>query len=260
MEPSYIPVIIGGTIGLVSAVLAQTLTAVLNELKSRRDDARNTVRVLKTALYNQIELYGELLKLNQTIHEDFAVKFKDLLTGFGVEQSLAENFTKITPFINDILEKSKFIDTEDIGKRYEDIIQKVAEVDPLLAIKISQRVRLKNKDTIDVYFENLINSVGNVDPITLQFAHRLRVKAKQEANARLVESLEESIDETAKRINSETHKQISEEMKNLKDKIVNKKLEIVDQETDKLFRDMVTFSQEIKPVETNQITENTNAV
>lgn len=258
MEPSYIPVIIGGSIALVSAVLAQSLTAILNEYKSRRDDAKNNKRVLNTALYSQIEMYGELLKLNQVIHHDFTDIFKGLLTNAGIEIVTAESFTKLTPHLYDFLEKSKFVDTEEVGKRYEDIIQKVAEVDPILALKISQRVRLKNKDSIDPYLEILKNSVENIHPVALQFTEQLRAKAKQEAYTRLVNSLEESIIETAKRIDPETHKQISEEMENLKDKIVNKKLEIVGEEANDLFGDLMAFASQLQLPKTKETEENKN--
>lgn len=222
MEKETLNLIIGGAIGIVSALIGGGLSVLGGEFKSWRDERRNKIKVLKTALYHQMELYGEVIRLDPRLHSVMTEMLGEALLDLGAKPEEVKNLESFRPQLGAFIGQINTVDIKNIGERYEAIIERVAEVDPMLAVRISQRFSIGRSSITEASFDQLISSLGPANAETHAFISNLRYSQVEDHNKNFICSVEESIRETAKLLGKRIEKEAWNHLTTAKDDFVSK--------------------------------------
>lgn len=74
IDPKYFP-LIAGIIGVIGIAFGTFLSEIRTWLESRR----NNKRILKSALYHQFELFGEMIAFDREVSGNFVESLKTML-------------------------------------------------------------------------------------------------------------------------------------------------------------------------------------
>jgi len=182
--------ILGGVIALAAAIVG----SLMGEFKAWTDSRRNRKRLLRSALFRQLELYGEVIRLSPDAHEALSDGFTKMFKEVDIPEESINNFQVLRPHLGFMMKTMLSPDIQAIGNRYEEIVATVAEVDPLLAERISQRFEISRMNMIDKLMgQPQMAAPGDLGPI-----YRLGAEMMRFHHNAFVESVETSILETAK--------------------------------------------------------------
>lgn len=214
MDKETLNLIITAVVALLSAMLGGLLTIGANEFKSFRDRKLEKIRVLRMALFRQLELFGEVIRLSPDVHSLLRKTLTDVLSKYGVPEDSLRDIDKFELILDGMVRQFLVPNVQAIGTAYEEIVAKVAEVDPMLAGRISQRFHFIRIRTIDEFFtspfqipEHLANSVNG-----------MRTNLSSKHSRSFIKSVEDSIIETATLLGTTVRAEAIENLRQTKEK------------------------------------------
>jgi len=147
MDPKiYIPII---------AALAGTLVgALIKELASFYRAYREDHRILKIVLFNQLDVWYEVKRCDTgPLILTYFERIKQRLGSEGAStEQIDELLEKVRPEFEALLRKVKIGEPEKLQQRYQASVDNLAQVDPILAYKLSGKPNLENSQAkLDAY-------------------------------------------------------------------------------------------------------------
>lgn len=214
MDKETLNLILGGAIALAAAIVA----GLMGEFKAWTDARRNRKRILRSALFRQLELYGEVIRLSPDAHDALSEGFTRIFQEGGISEESINQFQVLRPHLGFMMKTMLSPDIQALGQGYEEIVATVAEVDPLLAERISQRFELSRMNMIDKLMgQPQMAAPGDLGPV-----FRLGTEMLAFHHKAFVESVEKSILDTAKllgsRVVAQTNERIEARRKSFLDK------------------------------------------
>lgn len=195
MEKETFNLLIGGLIALVSVIVGGLISVGGTEFKGWRDEKKNRRKVLRTALFHQLELYDEVIRLDPAVHESLSKTFGDLLIEVGVPAEKVEELDQFKPFLAEFTKKMLSGDIGAINEKYKVVVEDVASVDPLLAGRLNQRFGISRLNGVERVFGELTEP--NKHPELQVITARLHSTIAARHHKSLIQSVEDSILETA---------------------------------------------------------------
>jgi len=189
VEKETLNLILGGVIALAAAIVG----GLMGEFKAWTEARRNRKRILRSALFRQLELYGEVIRLSPDVHAALSDAFTKMFKEVGIPEESINNFQVLQPHLGFMMKTMLSPDIQAISTRYEEIVATVAEVDPLFAERISQRFEISRMNMIDrLMTPSQLAPIDDLGPIYGLGAEMMRFHHKA-----FVDSVEKSILETA---------------------------------------------------------------
>jgi hypothetical protein len=214
IDPKFFP-IIAGVIGLVGVAFGSLLSEFRNALESRR----NTKKILKSALFHQFELFGEMLAFDRDSIDEFLQSLKEALSEFGIPDEVINDASgKLPNSIIKTLQNALSGGEKEIFERHEAIMLKLSEIDPLFAINWSYRSRSKIPERMKGFFNEVSNIAEEKTETGEKFLIHIQQWYQLKAQKRLLNSIEEGIIKIALRISYWTWWKTKRELKTWKHK------------------------------------------
>lgn len=140
-------------------VLGFVMSQISDYLRTNRDDKR----VLKQVLFNQLDLWVEIKRADvEPVVPVLIEKFQQALLKRGASQDQVNGLFNIplTPLI-DLLKQMKLVTPERIKERYQESVNQLASIDPLLAYQLSGRPQTDFNETVDAFIEKAAELEGS---------------------------------------------------------------------------------------------------
>lgn len=185
----YVPVI---------AALAGALIGIVGrEFGVIVQNYREDKRVLKMVLFNQLDLWVEMWRTNFSfIVSSFTEEFEVALLKRGANPDQVKGlFDNLNPQLITLLGTVKIVDLQKLFDRFTEAINKLAEVDPIVAFEMNMR----NTEELKEKFSELLRQAEEIDhadekPIEDKMVlDRLVSDLHDTSNRELISSLEKDI-------------------------------------------------------------------
>ncbi len=245
IDPKYFPLIAGiiGVIGIAFGTL-------LSEIRTWLENRRNNKKILKSALYHQFELFGEMIAFDREISGSFAESLKGMLLNLGAPPEATNNvFGKFPVDLFKTLESAKAETFKDVADKHEAIMIKLSEVDPLFAINWSYRARAHFPEQMKIFLNEARLFSPEKDAIADKFVEYLQDWFKEKSQKRLLNSLEEGIVEIAWRIDFKTWWKMRRQLKRWR----KKSQEDIQKEVQEYMMMIMKFAMENQELIQNQM-------
>lgn len=193
----------GLLIGFAGIVLGFALTQLGNYLQTYREDKR----VLKRVLYNQLDIWFELKRGDfDTLVPLMIDRSRQALLKRGTDPNQIDAmFAQSFPPIINILRTLKLSSPERLEVRYQESVNRLAEVDPLLAYRLSGRADTGFTELVDTYIDRVVGLENReAQAASLEMASFVRSVIKGYGQQKLLTNMETDILEVAKRISYRT--------------------------------------------------------
>jgi len=197
MEPqTYIP--------LLTAFGGIILGFLMGQLSDYLRTIREDKRVLKQVLFNQLDLWAELKRADvETVVAILIKKLQQALLKRGVPQDQVNALCNIslTPLIA-LLKEMKLASPEKMKERYQGSVNQLAQIDPLLAYKLSGQPQADFNETVDTFIERATELEGEQAkmPSTMNVVAYLGNFIKGYSQQRMFRNMEEDIVDVARKI------------------------------------------------------------
>jgi len=139
-------------------ILGFLLTQVGNYLQSYREDKR----VLKQVLFNQLDIWVEMKKADvETLVPLLIEKFRAALLKRGAQADQVDNMMSVplAPLIT-LIKSLKLASPENLKDRYQESVNQLAKVDPLLAYQLSGKPQTDFNEVIDTFIGRTVEFEG----------------------------------------------------------------------------------------------------
>jgi CRISPR/Cas system CSM-associated protein Csm2 small subunit len=149
-------------IALLTAFGGIILGFVMGHLADYLRATREDKRVLKQVLFNQLYLWVEMKRADvETLVPILVEKFQQALLKRGAQQDQVNAMFNIslTPLIG-LLKEMKLAAPERMKERYQESVNQLARVDPLLAYQLSGRPQTDFDETVDAFIEKATEIEG----------------------------------------------------------------------------------------------------
>lgn len=208
IDSKYFP-LIASIIGVLGIALGTLLTEIRGWFETRR----NNKRILKSALYHQLQLFGEMLALDRDTAKEFAEALRNITLTLGAsEESTNKLFGEMPNEIFSIMEVAKAEALKDAVEKHEETIIKLSEVDPLFATNWSYRSRSRLPDQFKIFLGEASTISTETNEITEKFVAHIKEWFQAKSQKKLMESLEKGILEIAWKIDLRTWWKMKGEM------------------------------------------------
>lgn len=214
IDPKYFPLIAGviGVIGIAFGTL-------LSEIRTWLENRRSNKRILKSALYHQFELFGEMIVFDREITGSFVESLKTMLLGLGSpKEPTNEVFGELPNSLFKMLETVKTDGFKEVVEKHEAIMIKLSEVDPLFASNWSYRSRSRFPEQIKIFINEASSFSTEKNEITDKFVEHIQEWYEEKSQKRLLDSIEKGIVEIAWRIGFITWWKIRRQIKEWRQK------------------------------------------
>lgn len=199
MNPSiYIPVI--------AALAGAFVGALIKELGTFYQVRREDKRVLKNVLFNQLDIWREVRRLYfgpllaATIKQ-VSESFSSLGPPFN---QVPSQIDQIRPLVVGFLRDVKLGEPERLQQRYQDSVNELSKVDPVLAFRLSRRAEVKHSlAKIDAYLERAFASLmaeESEPEFARKLNERLSADIEEATIVRTLRLLQEDIWRVSRRI------------------------------------------------------------
>jgi hypothetical protein len=144
--------------GFGGIVLGFLLTQLGNYLQSYREDKR----VLKQVLFNQLDIWVEMKRADvETLVPLLAEKFRSALLNRGAQpEQVSQMFAiSLSPLIS-LIRSLKLASPERLRDRYQESVNHLAKVDPLLAYQLSGRPQTDFNEVVDTFIAKAVELEG----------------------------------------------------------------------------------------------------
>jgi uncharacterized protein YpbB len=149
-------------IALLTAFGGIILGFLVSQLGDYLRATREDKRVLKQVLFNQLDLWVELKRADvETLVPILVEKFQQALLKRGAQQDQVNAMFDISlaPLIG-LLKEMKLAAPERIKERYQESVNQLAKIDPLLAYQLSGRPQTDFNETVDAFIEKATELEG----------------------------------------------------------------------------------------------------
>lgn len=169
-------------------------------LRANREDRR----VLKQVLFNQLDLWVEMKRADvETLVPILLEKFQQALLKRGARQDQVNTMFNIslTPLIG-LLKEIKLATPEKIRERYQESVNQLAKIDPLLAYQLSGRPQTDFNETVDAFIERAVELEGEKAdmPSTTNVVTHFSNFIKGYGQRRMLSNMENDIVDVAREI------------------------------------------------------------
>src|SRR5947209_10091044 len=144
--------------GLGGIVLGFLLTQLGNYLQSYREDKR----VLKQVLFNQLDIWFEIKRADiETVAPLLIEKFRNALLKRGAQADQVDNLLSVplAPLVT-LIRSLKIASPEKLKDRYQESVNQLAKVDPLLAYQLSGKPQTDFNEIIDIFINRAVELEG----------------------------------------------------------------------------------------------------
>jgi hypothetical protein len=217
MDPKiYIPVI--------AALAGALVGALIKELASFYHAYREDQRTLKVVLFNQLDVWYEVRRCDtRPLILTFFEKIKQRIAKEGAStEQIDELLEKVRPQIEALLKRVKIGDPEKLQQRYQASVDNLAQVDPILAYRLSGKPNLENTQSkLDAYLDGAmkLGSSQTADEIVKGFRDHVGLIYKEKLLKRVIEALEKDIRSVARRISLITRIRAARTLRELEEKV-----------------------------------------
>src|SRR6266849_6765320 len=145
-------------IALLTAFGGIVLGFLMGQLGDYLRATREDKRVLKQVLFNQLDIWVEMKRADvETLVPLLVGKFQQALLRRGVPRDQVNAMFAISlgPLIG-LLKDIKLATPERLKERYQESVNQLAKVDPLLAYQLSGRPQTDFNETIDAFIEKAV--------------------------------------------------------------------------------------------------------
>ena len=142
-------------ITLLTAFGGIVLGFVMGQLPDYLRANREDKRVLKQVLFNQLDLWVEMKRADvEALVPMLDQKFQQALLKRGAQQDQVKAMfdVSLTPLIA-LLKQINLAAPEKLKERYQESVNQLAKVDPLLAYQLSGRPQTDLDETVDTFIE-----------------------------------------------------------------------------------------------------------
>jgi len=149
-------------IALLTAFGGIVLGFLMSQLGDYFRATREDKRVLKQVLFNQLDLWVELKRADvETLVPILVDRFQQALLKRGAQQDQVNAMFDISlaPLIS-LLKEMKLAAPERIKQRYQESVNHLAKIDPLLAYQLSGRPQTDFNETVDDFIEKATELEG----------------------------------------------------------------------------------------------------
>lgn len=139
-------------------ILGFLLTQVGNYLQGYREDKR----VLKQVLFNQLDIWLEMKRADvETFVPLLIEKFKSALLKRGAQADQVDNMMSVplAPLIT-LIRSLKLASPEKLKDRYQESVNQLAKVDPLLAYQLSGKPQTDFNEIVDTFISRTVELEG----------------------------------------------------------------------------------------------------
>jgi hypothetical protein len=191
-------------IALLTAFGGIILGFLMGQLGDYLRATREDKRVLRQVLFNQLDLWVELKRADvETFVPILIEKFQQALLRRGAQQHQVNAMFDISlaPLIG-LLKEMKLSDPERIKERYQESVNHLAKIDPLLAYQLSGRPQTDFNETIDIFVEKATEPEGEEArmPNTTNLVAYFSSFIKGYGQRRLLSNMETDIIDVARKI------------------------------------------------------------
>lgn len=144
--------------GFGGIVLGFLLTQLGNYLQSYREDKR----VLKQVLFNQLDIWVEMKRADvETVVPLLIEKFRSALLKRGAQPDQVDKMLSVplAPLIT-LIRSLKLAAPEKLKDRYQESVNQLAKVDPLLAYQLSGKPQTDFNEVIDTFVARAVELEG----------------------------------------------------------------------------------------------------
>jgi hypothetical protein len=149
-------------IALLTAFGGIVLGFLMSQLGDYLRTTREDKRVLKQVLFNQLDIWVEMKRADvETLVPLLVSKFQQALLRRGVQQDQVNAMFAIslTPLIG-LLKGIKLAAPERLKERYQESVNQLAKIDPLLAYQLSGRPQIDFNETVDTFIQKAVELEG----------------------------------------------------------------------------------------------------
>ncbi len=181
-------------------VLGFLMGQLADYLRSNREDKR----ILNQVLFNQLDLWVEMKRADvETLVPMLVQEFQQALLKRGAQQDQVKAMfdVSLTPLIL-LLKQIKLAAPEKIKDRYQESVNQLAKVDPLLAYQLSGRPQTDLDETVDTFIEKAAALEGEKAkmPSTMNAVAYFSNFAKSYGQRRMLANMEDDIVDVARKI------------------------------------------------------------
>lgn len=226
-------------IALVSGLLGTLVGAVMTGLGSLFRTYRDDKRVLKRVLYNQLDLWKELRQADVGYYLPVVLKHIEVaLMRRGIDPELIMRLIGGSESQMRLMMRAAGVgNPAKVAKRYEESVSRLAEIDPILAHRISSMPTedLQHMESVVTQAKALANPADStVEGEAL--AEHLIVEYSDEMLRRDIKLLEKDILTVARRVHIWTRFSVSRLLKEFEHRIEEQAAERIDKELDNMIR------------------------
>lgn len=144
--------------GFGGIILGFLLTQLGNYLQSYREDKR----VLKQVLFNQLDIWVEMKRADvETVVPLLIEKFRAALLKRGAQAEQVDKMMSVplAPLVT-LIRSLKLASPENLKNRYQESVNQLAKVDPLLAYQLSGKPQTDFNEVIDTFIARAVEQEG----------------------------------------------------------------------------------------------------
>jgi len=191
-------------IALLTAFGGIVLGFLMSQLGDYLRATREDKRVLKQVLFNQLDLWVEMKRADvETLVPMLVEKLQQALLKRGAQpdQVNAMFAISLTPLIG-LLKEIKLAAPERMKERYQESVNQLAKIDPLLAYQLSGRPQTDFNETVDTFLEKATELEGEKarEPNTVNAVAYFSGFIKGYGQARMLRNMEIDIIDVARQI------------------------------------------------------------
>lgn len=191
-------------IALVTAFGGIVLGFLMGQLGDYLRATREDKRVLKQVLFNQLDLWVEMKRADvETLVPMLIEKFQQALLKRGARQDQVNAMfdVSLTPLIG-LLKEIRLTSPQRMGERYQESVNQLAKIDPLLAYQLSGRPQVDFNETVDAFIEKAIELEGEKAqiPSTTNVVSYFSNFIKGYGQRRMLTNMENDIVDVARKI------------------------------------------------------------
>ena len=181
---------------------------ILGFLMSQLGDYLRTIRedkrILKQVLFNQLDLWSELKRADvEPLVPIMIEKLQQALLKRGVPQDQVNALCNIslTPLFA-LLKEMKLASPERMKERYQGSVNQLAQIDPLLAYKLSGQPQTDFNETVDAFIEKAAELEGEQAemPNTINAVTYLTNFIKGYSRERMFSNMEKDLVDVARKV------------------------------------------------------------
>lgn len=225
-------------IAIASGLLGTVAGAFLQGLGSAFQTYREDRRTLKRVLFNQLDLLAQFRAVDISGYLPILLESleKELLRRGAPKEHVGNLFNGMVPGLVQVLRSARMGDPAKVLQRYQDSVNDLSKVHPLLAHKLSGKADEDFSVVMTQYVERAKEVLGTeeISPNDAEFIDFVTTASQDDLVRRTITSLQKDIFATAQKISFWTRFMVGREMRKFDLRVKNKSDEMAKQLVDTL--------------------------